>query len=338
MNWTNLLRRGAITAVVLATASITGACAKNQNSAELKDNSNGYTERRGSAREGQDIAVGAFNLLRLGQGEKNMQRMASVIDKAKYDIFAATEIMKPEGAEELLEALRTETGHDWRMTLSAVPNGEGSYKEYNGFYYRAEAVKAELPSSAFCKTREGVDRIESSCFARDNGGEYIDFERDPFVGHFKIHGVSVSLISVHLIYGDSIERRQGEAETLREVMDDVHQKTPGSIVLTLGDFNLTVANYSEIPSNPSARDIREAIPEPVFTKGSNVSGLIDGPTTLGFSSYDHILLYSDLKSSLIPQSAKIVHDLRDISDADARALFKAEVSDHYAITARFKIH
>jgi|GEM_PF-7125631 len=323
-------------AALVAVLTLTGACGKALNTSSLNDDS-GYTSRNASAAEGQEISVGAFNMLRLGHGEKNFQRLAKVIDKAGYDVFAGLEVMTAEGANQLLEALRAETNIDWRLMLSASANGEGTYKEYNAFYYRAEAVEADIPTRAFCKTSEGVERTESACYARDNGGEYITFERDPFVGHFKVHGVPVTLISVHLIYGDSVERRQDEALSLREVMDDVRSKTPGSHVMAVGDFNLTVVHDDDAPEPEHSRYLEQSIPEEVFASGPKVDGLFDGPTTLGESSYDHILYYEELREALVPRSAKVVEDI-NVDDADQRALFKAEVSDHYAIRARFRIH
>lgn len=295
----------------------------------------GYTRRRTSAAEGQDIAIGAFNLLRLGHGEKNFARLAAVINKAKYDIFAATEIMTPEGAQDLLQALNEETGQNWQMTLSDQASGEGAYKEYFGFYYRADVVDESLPERAFCRSTQGVQRVKSSCFAKDNGDDAPHFERDPFVGHFKVHGVPVAMVGVHLIYGDSIARRQDETLALRDVMDKVREKTPGAHVFVLGDFNLTVVTDDDAPEPAFPRYNSEAMPEEVFTRGPEVDGIFDGPTTVGGSSYDHILYYEDLEGSLAPRSAKVVHDINTRDEAE-RAAFKAEVSDHYAITARFR--
>ena len=320
---------------LIGVALLGGACGQRPETAfsDLDQTSPGYT-RKASASNGQDIALGAFNVLRLGQGEKNIKRLAAVIDKAKYDVFAAVEIMKPEAADELLQALRTKTGRDWRLALSPSASGEGAYKEYNGFFYRAEAVKAEMPSAAYCRSNLGTENTGSTCFARDDDGK---FERDPFVGHFKVHGVSVALISVHLIYGETVKGRKDEAMVLRDVMDDVQKKTPGANVFLMGDFNLTVSSDDDAPEPLFTRYTLESMPKEVFSKGPLVNGLFDGITTLGSSSYDHILVYENMNGKLVPGTDKVVSDINE-DNAAQRALFKAEVSDHYAVAARFKFH
>ena len=321
-------------AAFLSLVILLGACGSHQETSELDAASTGYT-RKASGTAGQDIAVGSFNVLRLGQGpDKNIKRLAAVIDKAKYDVFAAVEIMTPEAADELLQALRLKTGRDWRLALSPTANGEGSYKEYNGFYYRAEAVKPSMPDTAFCNTTRGVEKTGNTCYARDTDGK---FERDPFVGHFTVHGVAVSLISVHLIYGDSVPRRQDEAMVLREVMDDVQKKTPNSNISVVGDFNLTVHNDDDAPAPLFSRYALQSMPDAVFSRGPLVNGLFDGRTTVGASSYDHILVYENMAGRLVSGSDKVVSDI-NMDNAAQRELFKAEVSDHYAVAARFKFH
>ena len=113
-------QRCCIVTLLLTTAALTAACQNSTNLSDLADESaNGYTQRSDSDADGQDISIGSFNMLPLGSGSKNIGRLAAVIDKARYDIFAAQEIMNPDGAQELLQALRGATGHDWRMVLSA---------------------------------------------------------------------------------------------------------------------------------------------------------------------------------------------------------------------------
>jgi hypothetical protein len=295
------------------------------------------------------VKIGEFNMLRLGQNgvEKNLDRLADIIKKADFHIFAGTEIMTEEGAEEVLAALQERTGKPWKLLLSKTASGESAYKEYLGYYYRSDLVKAQAPTQNFCATSEGKQRIESACFAKDhydNDG-YADFDRDPFVGHFKVGSSYFSLVAVHLYYGDTgpeaTARRLGELAQLRKVMDRVRQSTPSSDVIGMGDYNFALPTFEfedATDANPSlsAAEANAQMPPEFFNAAPALAGLIDGPTTVGFSSYDHILYYQDNQHQPIEGTEKIVTDF-NLSNSAARQEYKAEVSDHYAIGVDFSL-
>lgn len=293
------------------------------------------------------LKIGEFNLMRLGQADgKNFERLATLVKKGDFHIFAGTEVMTEAGASDVLTALQEQTGKPWKLLLSKSASGESSYKEYLAYFYRSDLVKAQAPAANFCATSEGQQQIESACFAKDRrtGGQ-ADFDRDPFVAHFKVGAADFSLVAVHLYYGstnaEATARRLGELKNLRKVMDRVKEATPSSDVIALGDFNFALPTFefeasTELNPALSAESNNAKMPAEFFSAEPTLVGLIDGPTTVGFSSYDHFLYFQDNKHVPLEGTEKIVSDF-DLTDSSARAEYKTEVSDHYAIGVDFSL-
>ena len=288
-----------------------------------------------------EVTLGGFNLLRLGHGLKDFNRVADLIDRADFDIFGATEVMKLEAAEELLQILRARSGAPWQISTSTYANGESNYKEHFAFFWRSDRVQVSSSPQSFCSSPESEGRSDHTCYVSDPrlGGEP-SFERDPFVGHFKVGDMGLTLITVHLVYGgtsaEDVERRKSEMRALRASMDRVREMTPDHKIVTVGDFNLSIVSDDDAPEPEESRWVREAMPEEVFTTWPQVDGLIDHGTTIGNSSYDHILYYEDSIWSVVDESVKVVRDFEHRS-AEERAKYKAEVSDHYPVAATFKL-
>lgn len=294
------------------------------------------------------LTVGAFNLLHLGYGtHKNYPRVARIITEHGFDVFAAVEVMKPEGAEALLQALRQASQADWELVLSQVPTGERTYKEYLAFYYRADRVQPLEADGQYCSREDlhGLNATPQACFARDEHASGADFERDPFVGHFAAEGHPLTLVAVHLVYGDqsahNIEKRQQEAIALHREMDRMREATPQAEVVALGDFNLQLeesekqrpAGVTLLPSNLLLM-AHAFFPADLFQGDHALSGLVTGPTTVGSSSYDHLLVYQDHRAQWSAPS--IIEDV-DRHDTTAMALYKQEVSDHFPVQAVFAL-
>ena len=304
---------------------------------------------RSSKQEGASFTVGAFNLLHLGYGtHKNYPRVAQLIVAHNFDVFAGVEVMKPEAAASLLQALRKASGGaDWALILSAAPTGERTYKEYLAFYYRADRVQPLETEGQYCNREDlhGLDASPQSCFARDEHVAGPDFERDPFVGHFSVDGYPLTLVAVHLVYGNqttpSIEKRRQETLALHREMDRMRVATPAAEIVALGDFNLQLDVEAEMQAAtlaPTTLGLPTALflkahplfPSELFHGEHALAGLVTGPTTVGFSSYDHLLVYQDHLSHWT--EATTVEDI-DVSDQEALALYKQEVSDHFPVQA-----
>lgn len=279
-------------------------------------------------------AIGSFNLLRLGHHKtKDLYRVAEIINNGKFHILAVQEIMVKEAAYELLEILQKKHT-DWRLNISINSNGEGAYREFFGYYYRAKYVKPVLFNDRYCFVRGfGVERNESACFAKDQRRHGPDFERDPYVGHFKVRNTEFALISVHLVYGDtgvqSIQRRQDEALNVKRLMQEVRKREESALVIALGDFNLHLKPKSL--NRPGA-----SFPDNIFKQTPKLVGYISDVTTVGDSSYDHFLMFADYKSSMVERSEKVLSDFSSDNEEE-RGMYRNEVSDHLPILAEFYI-
>ena len=148
---------------------------------------------------GPTARIGTFNFKRLGEDgeDKDLDRMADLIDSADYDIFAGTEIMTKDAAHELHDKLRERSGDEWRMRLSRKANGESHYKEWFAYFYCADTVRPINDENTFCRTNQATQRTSSSCYAKDlRTNNRAQFNRDPFVGHFEVNGQEMSFLSL----------------------------------------------------------------------------------------------------------------------------------------------
>ena len=102
-------------------------------------------------------------------------------------------------------------------------------------------------------------------------------------------------------------------------------------MIATGDFNLPLAASARQPS----RSIR--MPEEIFLKTPQLVGLISGPTTVGSSSYDHILYFKKASISLVRGSARTLVDIDTKSESEV-SKYKTTVSDHFPIMATFVLN
>jgi hypothetical protein len=64
--------------------------------------------------------------------------------------------------------------------------------------------------------------------------------------------------------------------------------------------------------------------------------MIDKPTTVGNSNYDHFVYQKNSRAKALTTSGKVLKDF-DHGDVDEKSLYKAEVSDHLPIAASFML-
>ena len=285
------------------------------------------------------LRVGTFNMLRFGHGTKDDDRLVNLIADSKFHVFSGTEIMRADAAHELRDKLRAKTGKKWELSLSEHASGETSYKEYLGFYYRSDLMKPIPSAEAFCASNDANAQTDNGCYAKDVGTDNgPSFDRDPYIAQFKVGARRLALAAVHLVWGGSDaeakERRMSELFELKKVLAKVSEASQGYEVIAAGDFNLTlnedVANGTKQDSNSTE------MPGNFFLEAPTVTGLISQPTTVGLSNYDHVLYLNSNTAKHVPASEKIVVDF-DLADAEAKALFKKDVSDHFPAGVSFSL-
>ncbi len=285
------------------------------------------------------LRVGTFNMLRLGHGTKDDDRLVNLIVESKFHVFSGTEIMRADAAHDLRDKLRAKTGKKWELSLSEHASGETSYKEFLGFYYRSDLVNPVTSAEGFCASNDANAQTENGCFANDVGtDDGPSFDRDPYIAQFKVGARRLAIAAVHLVWGGSDaeakERRMGELFELKKVLEKVSLASQGYEVIAAGDFNLTlnldVANGTKQDSNSTE------MPGSFFLEAPAVTGLISEPTTVGLSNYDHVVYLNSNNAKHVPDSEKVVIDF-DLGDAEAKALFKKDVSDHFPAGVSFSL-
>ncbi len=285
------------------------------------------------------LRVGTFNMLRLGHGTKDDDRLVNLIVDSKFHVFSGTEIMRADAAHDLRDKLRAKTGKKWELSLSEHASGETTYKEFLGFYYRSDLVKPVTSAEAFCASNDASAQTGNGCFAKDVGtADGPSFDRDPYIAQFKVGTRRLAIAAVHLVWGGSDaeakERRISELFELKKVLAKVSAASQGYEVIAAGDFNLTLD--LDVASGVKQDSTSIEMPGNFFLEAPAVTGLINQPTTVGLSNYDHVLYLKSNTAKHVPNSEKVVVDF-DLADAEAKALFKKDVSDHFPAGVSFSL-
>lgn len=182
---------------------------------------------------GEEAYIASFNTLHLGWSrDKDYGRMAEFIEF--FDLVALQEVMNEEGLAHLVENLNRKEKGRWKYLISPYPVGSSDYKEYYAFVWDSENVKLL-----------GEDGYYT-------GKNSHDFERPPYAATFKMREFDLTLVSVHSIFGDSINQRRVEALMMIDVYEyyqslDEEEKD----ILIAGDFNLPAYDdaFSEMLSD-----------------------------------------------------------------------------------------
>jgi endonuclease/exonuclease/phosphatase family metal-dependent hydrolase len=261
------------------------------------------------------VRLATFNLLRLGHSKtKELERVAKLIEESGFDVVAATEVMTLEGLNSLEDTLRRVGSSHWRSVAPDSPTGSTSYKEFVAYLYRSDRVKPTV--SSYCRAAAQ----KQACYFKSS-----KFAREPYIASFDLGKENLTVLGAHLVYGgsdkESIALRQTEVEELARAIALVGSKDEN--VIAAGDFNLELD-----------ADSRQAIPGQLFKNGYRA--LVDDPTTVGQSNYDHVLYQSKMDDSVIENSAAVWTDLEDETESSL-ADYKKKVSDHFPISVDIEL-
>lgn len=200
------------------------------------------------------LRLGTWNVRRLGHGDKDLARVAEVIDE--FDVVALQEVMTPEGARALLDHLPA----GWRLVVTEEPVGRTAYREHYALLYR-----------------QGVVRL-TRWFVLDDPDDV--FERDPMVACLEAGELDFCLVSIHVIYGRRVGPRDDEIRALVTSVERLRAGGAEKDWLLVGDFNRP-------GSAPSWRQVGEQGWRFCDDTGAT-------RTTIGrsgyASAYDHIVL------------------------------------------------
>jgi len=183
-------------------------------------------------------SIGSLNTLHLGWAGKDNSKLAKVI--SSFDLISLQEVMTEHGIKQVEKEVEKITGKDWGYLLSPYSVGEGTYKEYYGFMWKKEKVKLLKDLGFYPEKNKN------------------DFIREPFGATFKIDNIDITLVTCHLVYGDSIKERRSEADKLYDVYNYFQNiNNEEQDVIILGDFNLkgTDKSFFRLKSIDQIRNI-----------------------------------------------------------------------------------
>lgn len=240
----------------------------------------------------EPFTLATWNVRFLSNGSRDdaeLTLIAQII--SRYEFVALQEARDTAVLDRLLAMLPDYT------YLASPPVGRGVSERY-AFFYRPARVSVVAPA-ALCPDPD--DR----------------FIREPFVGHFRVDQFDFTVITIHVIFGDSVAERRTEVSALATVVAAVDEHNgPENDVLLVGDFNL--------PADDPAWTLARY--EPL------VAAHI--PTTISDrSSYDNIWYSPAATTEILPEVSIYRFDEHLFANDDRAA--SLAVSDHRPVRARF---
>jgi endonuclease/exonuclease/phosphatase family metal-dependent hydrolase len=168
-----------------------------------------------------ELALASWNVRILSDGsrdDRELAHIAQIIDR--YDLVAVQEVRDTRVLDRLLDILPGA----WDYTASE-PVGRG-VKEIYAFFFRTDRVQLIRD----VQTLE--DRSDS-------------FIREPAIASFISGSFDFTLVSIHVLFGNSKDERREEIAYLDDVMELVLQTDEGEHdIILVGDFNVHGQDHS----------------------------------------------------------------------------------------------
>jgi len=241
----------------------------------------------------ETLTLATWNVRILSDGSRTDQELIQIAEiMARYDFIAVQEVRDTEVLDRLMAML---AGYDY---IASEPVGRG-VKEIYAFVFNTAIV----------------DSIGAAYLFPDPGDLFI---REPFVGHFESGDFDFTVITIHLLYGDSASHRRGELVWLDEVLSAVDAANgPEDDVLFVGDYNF------------HANDRGWQIDSHVPLVASDIK-----TTITDTSSYDNIWINPEMTVELLGGIDVYLFDEIMFGDDDDAA--SLAVSDHRPVSVRFR--
>lgn len=244
----------------------------------------------------QERYISSFNILRLGEKEKDLITTATII--SRFDIVGLVEVMNREGVENLVDELNKQSKDKWDYHISPFGVGSTKYKEYFAYIYKKNKVK-------FIKSEGFYKNAKSSML------------REPYGATFKIDNFDFTLVLIHTIYGENQTQRKAENFKMVDVYEYFQNKDlKEQDIILAGDFNLYALDESFRPllkhKDKITYTIDTAIKTTIGTKGR-------------VNSYDNIFLSTNYTKEFTGKSGAI-----DFSEKNPKKM-REIISDHIPI-------
>jgi len=166
----------------------------------------------------RDAVLATWNIRILSDNSRDDDELALIADViGRYDFVAVQEARDTAVLDRLVAIL---PGYSY---LASAPVGR-SVREIYAFLYRSDVVEPVGEASLY----PDPDDM---------------FIREPYVAGFRVGRFDFTVVSIHLLYGDSIGERREELRLLDDVVAWVdEQNGDESDILLMGDFNFPASD------------------------------------------------------------------------------------------------
>lgn len=234
------------------------------------------------------VRVGTWNIKRLGNGKKNYDLVAKLIE-SKFDVVAVQEVMTEEGLGEVAKRLP-----GWSYKVSGRVGKKGYYERYG------------------ILVRNVTGRIKSMNVVPDPTDVW---NREPAVACVEASNVDFCLVTTHIVFGDNVGQRDKEIASLAGLIDNLRRMDKEKDYILVGDFN----RAGNTPGFASFPKYGFKLVDDGITNTSL------GPT--GYASpYDHVLLDPKYTREL-KGIAERIDMVKELCGGDFK-FCSSEVSDH----------
>lgn len=156
------------------------------------------------------VRVGTWNIKRLGNGKKNYDLVAKLIE-SKFDVVAVQEVMNEDGIKELSKRLP-----GWTYGISKQVGKKGYYEQYG------------------LLVRNSTGRIKSVSVVPDPTDVWT---REPAVACVESSNVDFCLVTTHIVFGDNVGQRDKEIASLSNLLNNLRAMDSEKDYILVGDFN-----------------------------------------------------------------------------------------------------
>jgi len=243
-----------------------------------------------------NITIASFNLRKFSDASRTDEELNKVTDVMKqFDLIAAQEVLgNTKILNRTINILNKKTGKKYKYAVS-IPVGNVQKERY-AFIYDTSKIKIN-----------GEGKVYND--------KYDKFIREPFYANFKANEFDFTLMTIHILYGNSAADRTGEMKQIANVYEYFQglDDKENDMILT-GDFNTEPgqANFEYIQEIPN---IKLAITKGKSTLGKNgnlYDNIIFDSGTQEYTNSKGIYLFDEILEMDKDKAQEMVSDHRPV--------------------------
>ncbi len=246
------------------------------------------------------ITITTFNIRIFSNNSRDNNELYQICNLLKeYDFIAIQEVRDKKILDRTVSMLKNQFNLDYKYIAS--PKTGRKVQEIYAFLYRTDKV----------------EYLEESYKVSDEKDLFI---REPFFAKFKAGNFDFYVISIHIIWGDSISERRAEALLLDDIFLSVQNIDAENDILLMGDFNLG-------PDDKGFVELLE-ISDMIYVNGEIETSIKD-------RLYDNIWFQSNYTKEFTGKYGVMKFDEQLFGNDDKKASLM--VSDHRPVWGEFDV-